>query len=84
MRTVFRLGNGTLPSDCREAMGRWGMLVNAFLIAVNPMSGAIQHLPFDGGVLDQPSRTMGIWRLMQAEFIAAMPKDGVTERIRGH
>lgn len=84
-RTLFRLGNGTLPMEQREAMGRWGVMIDGFLASVNPMSGAIQHMPFSGGALEQPSRTMAMWRLLQHEFIDAMPKgDGITERIRGN
>lgn len=58
--------------------------MEAFLAGVNPMSGALGHLPYSGGVMEQPSRLMGTWRLLQGEYIAAMPKgDGITERIRG-
>jgi hypothetical protein len=83
-RTLFKLRNGTLPLEQRDAMTRWGVWVDAFLASANPMSGAIQHLPYEGGVMDQPARTMSVWRLLQSEFIEAMPKgDGITERIRG-
>jgi hypothetical protein len=59
-------------------------MIETFLAGANPMSGAIGHLPYAGGVMEQPSRTMGIWRMLQGEYIEAMPKgDGVTERIRG-
>jgi len=84
-RTLFQMGNGTVPSDLKGEMQKWGLWVTAFLASVNPMSGALQHLPFSGGVLEQPSRTMSVWRHLQGLYIECMPKgDGVTERIRGN
>ena len=81
---MYGSGGGYLPSEVREFVPRWGMLVSAFSGAVNPMSGAIQHLPCDGAYLDQPCKTMEVWRLLQGIWIECMPKgDGITERIRG-
>ena len=81
---MYSPGGGYLPSDVREFVPRWGALVYGFVGAVNPMSGALQHLPCEGGYLDQPCKTMDVWRLLQSVFIECMPKgDGITERIRG-
>ena len=79
---MFR--GGYIPSDLQGLVPRWGMLISAFVAAVNPMSGALQHLPCAGGYLDQPCKTMDLWRLLQGVYIECMPKgDGITERIRG-
>lgn len=57
--------------------------MRAFSGAVNPMSGALQHLPFDGGAMDQPSRTMDIWRILQGVYCECMPKGDAIGAIRG-
>lgn len=52
-------------------------MLGAFQAAVNPMSGAIEHLPCDGGVLDQPMKTLQVWTLLQGVWIECMPKDPI-------
>jgi len=73
-RSVFSTGNGTVPQDDLGAMAKWGIWMQAFVASVNPVSGALLHLPFGGGAMEQPVKTMAVWNIIHHEYLATRPK----------
>jgi hypothetical protein len=57
-----------------EAKKKWGYLIEMFLVSVNRENGSIQHLPMEGGLFHQPSRTMEVFRFLQDKFIRRINK----------
>lgn len=52
----------------------WAVVVQAFLGAVNRENGTLVHLPYAGGVLEQPYKTMQVFSLLQSIFIEEIEK----------
>ncbi len=59
----------------KEFAKRWGGVIEMFLASVDREHGSILHLPYPGGVLQQPRRTLQVWRFLQSVY---------TEAIRNH
>jgi hypothetical protein len=55
--------------------------VRLYLLVANPDNGALQAMPFEGGLLDQPHRTMQAFQVMQAQYWEYLGEE--TERIKG-
>jgi len=47
---------------------RWGAIVQLYLLAVNGDNGSMQALPYEGGLLEQPWRTMQVFEALQGKF----------------
>jgi hypothetical protein len=72
------LAGGGPGRDTLEDHRRWGYLARLFFLGVNRENGTIQHLPFDGALMDQPSKVLAAFELMQGVFMEHLKK--LTER----
>ena len=64
------LFNGGMPD--REIEGylkKWSLIFKLFYTAVDRKTGSLLHLPFSGGIMDQPAKTMEILRYLQSLWI---------------
>ncbi|MCQ2052955.1 MAG: hypothetical protein MJZ03_03370 [archaeon] len=53
-------------------MLKWNPFFQMFLQSVDRRTGSLLHLPFDGGIMNQPSKTMTILMIMQEVFIQTL------------
>lgn len=65
---MFRGGNPMAFEETAEWCVKWSALIQMFCQSVDRRTGSFLHLPFSGGVLEQPSKTMTIFRVLQEEF----------------
>jgi len=52
-------------SEIRELVPKWGGLVSVLLHCVSREDGSYINLPYDGGAMRQPSRTMQALDVLQ-------------------
>lgn len=53
---------------------KWSYFFRLFNQSVDYRTGSLLHLPFSGGLLDQPSRTMTILTTIQEVFLSKLAK----------
>lgn len=69
-QVALTLFNGGMPD--REIEGytkKWALIFKLFYTAIERKTGSFLHLPFDGGVMEQPAKTMEILRFLQSLWI---------------
>lgn len=71
-RSVFN-GHG-IPTELEGEAMRWATMIQAFLSSVDRENGSLLHLPFSGGILEQPYRTMSVFSLLQSVFLEEIEK----------
>lgn len=54
---------------------KWGLLVTTFLRCVSKENGEYIHLPYSGGAMDQPYKTMEAFDVLQNVYITKIKKD---------
>ena len=60
---------GRFPTrDIEEANQEYGAIVHGALESLDGMTGALHHLPFGGGFMDQPVRTMEVVSITRGVF----------------
>ena len=74
-RFLFNGANPTEQPELAEIYYKWKLLFEVFLQSVDRRTGSYLHLPFAGGILDQPAKTMSVLGVMQAEFFEKLSKD---------
>lgn len=57
----------SLP-ELQEWYIKWHPFLNSFLQSVDRRTGSLLHLPFNGGLFEQPSKTMTIFTIMQEMY----------------
>lgn len=50
------------------------------LMGMDGMTGAIHHLPFSGGFLDQPVKTLSVVHIVRGVFGEKIAEDGKASR----
>lgn len=50
-------------------------MFDMFLQSVDRRTGSLLHLPFSGGVMEQPAKTMTIYNIMQNCFFKKLKAD---------
>jgi hypothetical protein len=63
------LAGGGPTSDTVEQHKKWGYIARLFFTCVNRENGTMQSLPFRGGVMDQPAKTLSVFETMQGLFM---------------
>lgn len=48
---------------------KWQLFFKIFYTCIDRKNGSLLHLPFSGGVLEQPSKTMEVIRYLQSLWI---------------
>lgn len=64
------LFNGGMP--CNEIAGyakKWALFFKLFYTTIDRKTGSFLHLPFGGGVMEQPAKTMDVLRYLQSLWI---------------
>lgn len=71
-RSVFN-GHG-IPYEMEGDAKRWATMIQAFLTSVDRENGSLLHLPYSGGILEQPYKTMMLFGLLQSIFLEEIEK----------
>jgi hypothetical protein len=58
-----------------ELRRKYGLLVATFLRCVSKENGEYLHLPYAGGAMDQPYKTMEAFDLLQNVYVEKIQKD---------
>ncbi len=69
--TIF---GGGFPPTKTIGYKKWNIFIELFLISVNRENGSFNSLPFQGGIFDQPVRTMKIFKLLGNLYRAELAK----------
>lgn len=62
------INGGRVSSWNKESCGRWLPLINMAVLSLGRESAELLHLPYDGGFLEQPVRTMQAVGIVQEVF----------------
>lgn len=71
-RSVF--AGQRIPNELEEDGRRWGLMIQSFLASVNRENGSLLHLPFSGGAMEQPYKTMQVYEFLQGVFMEEIDK----------
>jgi hypothetical protein len=52
----------------QEDVERWNAVIKLYLSVVDSENGAMHVLPYEGGLLNQPWRTMQVFEVIQSKF----------------
>lgn len=69
------LSGGRITKDLEPYAVKWGMMIRQFLLCVNHENATIEHLPYEGGIMEQPYKTMQVFELLQSLFIKQIRKE---------
>lgn len=72
-RTIIHGEIVTRPVE--EAVHKWQGLVRLFLLVVDRDNGQLGALPYSGGLLDQPWKTMQAFELLQVVFCEKLAEE---------
>jgi len=59
---------GSIPSELQGAYQKWMILVHVFLRCIDRENGSYAQMPYSGGVMEQPERTMQAMDLLQGVY----------------
>lgn len=71
----FYGGNPECDSEIRTAWIKWRTIINAFLSCVDARYGNFIFLPFEGGIFEQPVKTMSVFELLRGLYREKIDKD---------
>ena len=74
-RLFFKGGNPAALEETKEAWEKWNYFFTSFLFMRDARYGNILHLPFEGGVLNQPAKTMAVYGIIQTLFCEKLMED---------
>lgn len=60
---------GMLDREVEGYAKKWAVFFKLFYTAIERKTGSFLHLPFEGGVMEQPAKTMEILRYLQSLWI---------------
>ncbi len=66
------------PAFLGESVRRWGSWVTAFLTVADREGGNLNVMPFAGGFLEQPVKTMEVLRTIQQVFAEKLKEEAAT------
>jgi hypothetical protein len=66
---LFWGANPLYQEETKDTFLRWKVFFDAFLISRDARYGNLLHLPFGGGVFEQPSKTMNVITFIQSLYI---------------
>jgi hypothetical protein len=69
---------GDDPTSQPETEGlyyKWKWFFDVFLVSVDRRTGSLLHLPFSGGLFEQPSKTMSVLTTIQSVFFEKLQED---------
>jgi hypothetical protein len=74
-RIYFYGGNPAAQEETEEAWLKWKKVFEVFLICRDARYGNLLHLPFSGGVYEQPAKTMDAIEQIQACYYEKLKDD---------
>lgn len=60
---------GMLDTEIEAYAKKWALFFKLFYTAIERKNGSILHLPFSGGIMEQPAKTMEVIRFLQSLWI---------------
>lgn len=66
---------GRITKELEPYALKWGIIIRVFLMCVNHENATIEHLPYSGGIMEQPYKTMQVFELLQTLFIKQINKE---------
>lgn len=66
------------PTSQPETEGlyyKWKWFFTLFLVSVDRRTGSMLHLPFEGGLFEQPSKTLSVLTAIQSVFFEKLEDD---------
>ncbi len=70
-------------SATKEDVAKWGALIRMYLLTVDGNNGSMRTLPYSGGLMAQPSRTMQVFEAIQDAFWEKIARDNESLKVRG-
>lgn len=64
----FKGGNPAQDSELKEVWNKWWVVFSHFMLCIDARYGNFLHLPFSGGVMEQPMKTTACFQILQNEF----------------
>jgi hypothetical protein len=74
-RLLFKGANPAHQNETREAYQKWKYFFDVFVMSRDARYGNLLHLPFEGGVFEQPSKTMDAIMLIQSVYIEHLKEE---------
>lgn len=74
-KIYFDGGNPLCQEETKDAWKKWEFFFDSFLIMRDARYGNILHLPFSGGVIEQPSKTMSVYRAIDDIYVQKIADD---------
>ena len=65
---------GRIQGDLREFADKWLVWLNLYLDAADLETGRLMILPYPGGLLQQPVRTMAVFGYLRSLYLEARKK----------
>lgn len=69
---VFKGNSPFEYEETKSAALKWSPWIDVFLDMSDKRTGSFIHLAYSGGVMEQPSKTMTILRVIQSEYIKSI------------
>ena len=79
---MFYGGNPSAFPETEKLVLKWNPFFNIFLQSVDKRTGSFLHLPFEGGLFNQPSKTMTILMIMQGLYCEKLSDE--MKKIKNH
>jgi len=72
---LILFNGGMLDTEIEAYAKKWALFFKLFYTAIDRKSGSILHLPFAGGIMEQPAKTMEILRYLQSLWIEKIAEE---------
>ena len=74
-KLLFWGSDPTTQPETSSLYYKWKGFFDAFLVSVDRRTGSMLHLPFEGGLFEQPSKTMSVFTAIQSVFFEKLQED---------
>lgn len=71
MRQVARVlfYGGMIDREMEQYQKKWGLFFRLFFICIDRETGSLLHMPYSGGAMEQPYKTMQVINYLQSLWI---------------
>jgi hypothetical protein len=68
-------GDIRVPDELKQLRIKWWPWIETFLRCVSKRNGEYLHLPYSGGAMEQPHKTMKVFDVLQNVYVEKIKKD---------
>ena len=74
-KLLFYNADPTSQPETESLYYKWKSFFSMFLVSVDRRTGSMLHLPFEGGLFEQPAKTLSVLTAIQSVFFEKLEDD---------